>query len=260
MTLERAALRRTEKVMLRFRASSAGAVSSVRLFTRHHALHQPGDDREDRAAGTAADDLAEERPDIEAAGAAGRRGNRRNKGLQQLPASDAAAGAGDGVADAAEIVVLQRRAGGIATDDSRDELNDQIDDCFHGTSLSLAERRLRRGRGCHPTLVPLLRAGNTARDRDWRRSLSRSAQSRSCDRTDARFVRIDAPRSACSMGANQCCAEAWMKSTQDCNRPIMRRVQRRLRFAKAYCYCMSALRERQRSNAFALLALSSINE
>src|SRR5262245_58466649 len=212
MTLTRAALRRAEKIMLRLWASSAGAVRSVRLFTRHHALHQPGDDREDRAAGTAADDLAEERPDIETAAAAGRRCDRRNKGLQQLPASDAADGAGDGVADAAEIVVLQRRAGGIATDDSRDELNDQIDDCFHGTSLSLAERRLRRGRRCHPTLVPLLRAGNTARERGVRRSFSRSAQSRFCDRTDACFARIDAPRSACSMGANRCCAETCMKS------------------------------------------------
>src|SRR5262245_61750269 len=105
--------------MFRLWASSAGAVRSVRLLARHHALHQPGDDREDRAAGTTADDLAEERPDIEAAGAAGRRCDRRNKGLQQLPATDAAHGAGDGVADAAEIVVLQRRAGGIATDDSR---------------------------------------------------------------------------------------------------------------------------------------------
>src|SRR5262245_26434257 len=246
--------------MLRLLASCEGAVRSARLFARHHALHQPGDDREDRTAGTAADDLAEERSDIEAAGAAGRRCDRRNKGLQQLPASDAADGAGDGVADAAEIVVLQRRAGGIATDDSRDELNDQIDDCFHGTSLSLAERRLRRGRRCHPTLVPLLCAGSIACERDLRRSLSRSAQSRFCGRTDACFVRIDAPRSACSMGANRCCAEARMKSTQVCDKPIMRRVQRRWRFAKAHCYCMSALRERQRSNAFPLLALSSINE
>src|SRR5262245_52534796 len=105
--------------MLRLWASCAGAVRSMRLFTRHHALHPPADAVEDRAACTAADDLAEERPDIEAAGAAGRRCDRRNKGLQQLPASDAADGASDGVADATEIVVLQRRAGGIATDDSR---------------------------------------------------------------------------------------------------------------------------------------------
>src|SRR5262245_51501740 len=124
--LIRGGCRFSDKIMLRLWASSAGAVRSMRLFTRHHALHQPGDDREDRAAGTAADDLAEERPDIEATAAAGRCRDRRNKGLQQLPASNAADGAGDGVADAAEIVVLQRRACGIAADGTRDELNDQI--------------------------------------------------------------------------------------------------------------------------------------
>src|SRR5262249_36774168 len=49
-------------------------------------------------------------------------------------------GAGDGVTEATQIVVLQRSAGGVPAGDSRDELNDQIDDRFHGASLSLAAR------------------------------------------------------------------------------------------------------------------------
>jgi hypothetical protein len=40
---------------------------SVRLFARHHVLQKPGQDREDRAAGAAADDLANDGSDIEAA-------------------------------------------------------------------------------------------------------------------------------------------------------------------------------------------------
>src|SRR5262249_9081268 len=39
-----------------------------------------------------------------------------------------------------QIVILQRGAGGVPAGDSRDELNDQIDDRFHGASLSLAAR------------------------------------------------------------------------------------------------------------------------
>src|SRR4051794_15942280 len=60
---------------------------SVRLLAGHHVLHQPGDDREDRAARAAADDLTDEGSDIEAA--AGRACDRRHRGLQKLTATDA---------------------------------------------------------------------------------------------------------------------------------------------------------------------------
>src|SRR5262245_18012788 len=197
--------------MLGLWASSAGAVRSMRLLPRHHALHQPGDDREDRAAGTAADDLTDERPDIEAA-AAGCGLDRRNKGLQQLPASDAADRTGDGVADTAEIVVLQCRPGGVATDHSRDELNDQIDDSFHDSSLSLAERRSCSGPSLSSRAAPLPRRHYAPICRDL---CVATCLDRSCDQSRAgsaivrmlALVRIDAPRGACSMGANRCCAE-----------------------------------------------------
>jgi hypothetical protein len=94
-----------------------------RLLARHHALHQPDDDREDRATGTTADNLTKNGPDVEVA--ASRGCDRRDRGLQKLTAADAAKGACDRVANAAEIIVLQGCAGGVTTDDSRDQLNDQ---------------------------------------------------------------------------------------------------------------------------------------
>ena len=51
---------------------------SVRLLARHHVLHKPGDDREDRAASATADDLADDGSDIEAA--AGRACDRWHRG------------------------------------------------------------------------------------------------------------------------------------------------------------------------------------
>src|SRR5215470_6909809 len=104
---------------------------SPRLLARHHALHQSGDDCEDRASGAAADDLTHESADIEPTPSR-RAGDRRNQGLKNLTAADPADGAGDGVTEIAKIVVLQRGAGGVSANDSRDELNDQVDDRFHG--------------------------------------------------------------------------------------------------------------------------------
>jgi hypothetical protein len=46
----------------------------------------------------------------------------------------------DGVAQTAEIVVLQGRADGVPADHSRDELNGEIDEHFHDNLLSLADR------------------------------------------------------------------------------------------------------------------------
>src|SRR3954447_16125929 len=51
---------------------------SVRLLARHHVLHKSGDDREDRAASAAADDLTDDGSDIEAA--AGRACDRWHRG------------------------------------------------------------------------------------------------------------------------------------------------------------------------------------
>src|SRR5262249_24368837 len=110
---------------------------SACLLAGHHVLDQSGDDGEDRASGAAADDLTHDGPEV----AARRRAcDRRNEGLQNLTSTHAADGAGYGVTEIAQIVVLQRGAGSVPGDDSRDELNDQIDDRFHGASLSLAAR------------------------------------------------------------------------------------------------------------------------
>ncbi len=85
---------------------------SPRLLAGRHVLHQSGDEGEDRASGTAADDLTHDGPEIEVA--AGRACDRRNEGLQNLTSTDAADGAGDSVTEIAQIVVLQRGAGGKA--------------------------------------------------------------------------------------------------------------------------------------------------
>ena len=53
----------------------------------------------------------------------------------------------DCVAEVAEIVVLECCSRGVSADDSGDQLNDQIDDCIHGASLSLP-----RGGPCPPPL------------------------------------------------------------------------------------------------------------
>src|SRR5262249_15883250 len=81
-------------------------------------------------------DLTHDGPEIKVA-AGGRAFDRRNEGLQNLTSADAADGAGDGVAETTQIVILQRGAGGVPAGDSRDELNDQIDDRFHAAALSL---------------------------------------------------------------------------------------------------------------------------
>jgi hypothetical protein len=70
--------------------------------------------------------LADDGPDIEVA--TRRACQRRNDGLQKLSAADAAEGPGDGVAETPEVVVLECRAGSIAADNSRDDLNDQINE------------------------------------------------------------------------------------------------------------------------------------
>jgi hypothetical protein len=79
--------------------------ASARLLAPHHRLKQSSDDGQNCASGTATDDLTHDGPEIEAA--ARRACNRRNEGLQNLTSADPADGAGEGVAEIAQIVVLQ---------------------------------------------------------------------------------------------------------------------------------------------------------
>src|SRR5262249_60495830 len=64
-----------------------------------------------------------------------RRAHRQLRASMISPPPPPADGAGDGVTEIAKIVVLQRGAGGVSANDSRDELNDQVDDRFHGAHL-----------------------------------------------------------------------------------------------------------------------------
>src|SRR6516164_8035612 len=61
--------------------------ASACLLASHHGLHQPSDDGQDCASGTAADNLTYDRPEIEAA-AGGRACDRRNECLNRPQGAD----------------------------------------------------------------------------------------------------------------------------------------------------------------------------
>src|SRR5215475_3185423 len=96
-----------------------------RRLAGHLVLHEPDQDRDDCAGGAATHGLSEKRPDI---GRTGRSGQRRNDGLKDLPAADTADGAGDRIAELAQVVVLETGARGMAADHAGDQLDDQIDE------------------------------------------------------------------------------------------------------------------------------------
>jgi hypothetical protein len=128
----------------------------------HHVLHDADYERDDRASDASAHGLPEKRSNV---GATGRR-ERGDGSLKDLPASDTAKGAGNGIAELAEVVVLERGTGGIAADQAGDELYDEIDESFrHDLSPNRLERsslgrRTQAGElapisipiGSHPTL------------------------------------------------------------------------------------------------------------
>src|SRR5215813_3933200 len=128
---------------------------SACLLAGHHVLDQSGDDGEDRASGAAADDLTHDGPEVEVA-ARRRACDRRNEGLQNLTSTHAADGAGYGVTEIAQIVVLQRGAGSVPGDDSRDELNDRLMIVSMARPFPLQRDAALPGCRCRPTLPGML--------------------------------------------------------------------------------------------------------
>src|SRR5262249_28419563 len=98
---------------------------SLRRLTRYRVLDQADHRRDDRPGGASAHGLAEHRADIDAAAGAG---EHRNEGGENLPAARAADGAGDRVAERAEVDLFERVAERIAAGGSGDQLNEEIDD------------------------------------------------------------------------------------------------------------------------------------
>src|SRR5260370_37271729 len=108
--------------------------TSGRLRRHLHPLRQTGEDGKNRAAYTAADDLADERAGIDVTG---RARERRHHLRKNLHADDSADSPRDCVANRAERVVLERRSGGVATNDTGDDLNDEVDESSRHVILPL---------------------------------------------------------------------------------------------------------------------------
>src|SRR5262249_61352579 len=94
-------------------------------LTPHRVLDRADPRSADRAGNAAAHRLSEHRTNVETACASGQH---RQQGGEKLAAARAAERAGDGVAERAEVEVLERGAGGITAGRAEDELDDEIDD------------------------------------------------------------------------------------------------------------------------------------
>jgi hypothetical protein len=96
----------------------------LRRLAGHHILDEANNGRDNGAGDAAADGLPDHRADIDIAG---RALQHRQQSGEQRPAARAADGAGNGIAERAEVDVLHRGACGIAADGAGDELDDEID-------------------------------------------------------------------------------------------------------------------------------------
>jgi len=99
------------------------------LSTAHGLFDQSHDHHQDAAADPAGSDLTDNRADIKATSP--RSGSFRSateERTDDLRPDAAADNPGDRIADGAEILLLQRRAGNVAAYSARDQLDDQTDD------------------------------------------------------------------------------------------------------------------------------------
>src|SRR4029077_1347009 len=130
-----------------------------RLRRHHHPLRQTGEDGEDGAADTAADDLADERAGIDVTG---RARERRHYLGKKLYADNPADSPRNCVADRAERAVLERRSGGIAADDTSDNLYDEIDESSRHVSLPSGSSSSWLGSFPHARFGPVISSGGFA--------------------------------------------------------------------------------------------------
>ena len=93
----------------------------VALCSRHGAFDEADDNHYDTAAHAAAGDAADQRSWVNSAAAGG-----CAQGLQEHAADAAAENTGDGVPQRPEALILQRRAGNIASDGATDKLDNQF--------------------------------------------------------------------------------------------------------------------------------------
>src|SRR5262245_12019692 len=130
-------------------------LQSSNLWACHRTFHEPADDCENGAAGTAAGDLTEQRADIQSACTAC---EHRQQRLQRLTYDTAAYRSRNRVAEHAEAIVLECCGCCVAADRAGKKLNHENDQCFSHTNLrswkalqstharcTSTRRRLRRG-------------------------------------------------------------------------------------------------------------------
>jgi hypothetical protein len=91
----------------------------------HLVLNNPHDGREDGTAGASTDKPTDEGAEVKAASS--RPGERRDQGLEQLTAKTASDGACNRISRRAEACILECAADPISTDDTADNLNDEVD-------------------------------------------------------------------------------------------------------------------------------------
>src|SRR5262249_39460036 len=100
-------------------------------------LDQPDNRRQDRASNTAADELPDERADIQSARGLGKYGK---EGGQNLPANTATDRAGDCVSGCSKTAIFRSPAGDIAADCTRNKLNDEINQHARHVDLLMLPR------------------------------------------------------------------------------------------------------------------------
>src|ERR1700761_1406745 len=102
---------------------------SDRPLPAHRLFDQTDDHHQDAAAGSAGNDLPENRADIEATSpGCGSFRPTPEKRTNNLCADAAANDTSDRIADSSQIILLQCRAADIAADATSDQLDDQTDD------------------------------------------------------------------------------------------------------------------------------------
>ncbi len=111
--------------------ANADARADARSGLLHRGSDHADDGSKNRAADTAGDDLADDAAEVEAAS---RRCSlrRRHQGREDPTASKAADGAGDAVSGCPHVGVLHRGADAVPGQCSHDDIDDQLDDHFHG--------------------------------------------------------------------------------------------------------------------------------
>ena len=111
-------------VLLVLRAARPDS-GTIELLLGHLVFDSPHNGREDGTAGAATDDPSDEGAEVKIASS--RPSERRDQGLEELTAKTTSDGASNRISDGAEARILDCGADTISTDDTGDNLNDEVE-------------------------------------------------------------------------------------------------------------------------------------